>query len=131
MTGFRALRFDLHPGGLQIADYQSLDLVIWDQGIPLMIRGGGQRGLDFGRTEWQTVEIPLDELYLRFPYLESIGLTGQLAVALRARGQLEQGTAAAVAARSRVHGKPRFIWRSTSHYGGKHGTGTGRNCICP
>lgn len=78
LAGFRAIRFDLHPGDLRIADYQSLDLVIWDEETPLMIRGKGQRGLDFERGEWQTVEIPFHEMYLRYPYLDSIGLRGRL-----------------------------------------------------
>lgn len=79
LTGYRALRLDLHPGDLRIADYHSVDLVIWDREIPLLTKGVGQRGFDVSKPEWQTIEIPLDEVYLRIPWLESIGLRGRLA----------------------------------------------------
>ncbi|HJN28770.1 MAG TPA: hypothetical protein QF604_12715 [Candidatus Latescibacteria bacterium] len=38
----------------------------------------GQRGLDFTRREWQTLEIPLDEIDFRYPYLEALHFDGRL-----------------------------------------------------
>jgi len=51
---------------------------MWGQPIPLLIKGVGQRGLDFTRREWQTLEIPLDEIDFRYPYLEALHFDGRL-----------------------------------------------------
>ena len=76
--GYTTLRFRIHPYELRIADFHRLSLVVWDQAIPLLTRGVSQRGLDFNLREWQTLQIPLDEIDFRYPYLEAIRFDGKL-----------------------------------------------------
>ena len=78
ILGYDALRLRIHPHELRVTDFHRLNLVIWGQSIPLLIRGVSQRGLDFTLREWQTLEIPLEEIDFRYPFLEALRFDGKL-----------------------------------------------------
>jgi hypothetical protein len=77
-AGYKSLRLAIHPLEMQVKKFHRLDLVVWDQPVPLLKRGVGLRGLDFGRSEWQTLEIPLAEFDFLHPYLETLHFDGLL-----------------------------------------------------
>jgi hypothetical protein len=63
---------------MAVKSFHRLNLIVWDQQIPLLTRGVSARGLDLTRNEWQTVEIPLEEFDFRYPYLETLRFEGRL-----------------------------------------------------
>jgi hypothetical protein len=76
IRGYTSLRFVLHPNDIEpVPIWAWFWLHINDQRLSLL--GGDLENIrvDMNRKEWQVVEIPLDSLAFRFPYLESIRFT--------------------------------------------------------
>ena len=72
ISGYGAVHFAFQGANLGRRTQDSFSLRVNGERLSLL----GAARLDLGSAAWQTISIPLDSLGLRFPYIESIALTG-------------------------------------------------------
>ena len=77
ITGYRTLRFAFYPHSAAVGSWKWFHLYVNDRWVSLLEEEGETAGVDLEVREWQVVEILLDELDLRFPFLESLRFSGR------------------------------------------------------
>ncbi len=80
--GYHSLHLAFLPQGVQLTGRPGFGLYINKKSLSLadvaVELQGEDYHLDFDDHSWQEIEIPLEDLGLRFPYIETIRLAGQL-----------------------------------------------------
>ncbi|MFT5090204.1 MAG: hypothetical protein ACI8PG_004583, partial [Planctomycetota bacterium] len=71
------LHLALHPQDVDTSKTTRLSLYLDKQSVSLLARERSAGGIDLGVSEWQVVDIPLREFDLRFPYVESLAISGR------------------------------------------------------
>jgi len=74
-SGYRSLHLAFFPEDVELTGIPAFRLYVNDRAVELQ---GDTFHLDFGSPQWQEIEIPLDGLGLRFPYVETLRLEGRL-----------------------------------------------------
>jgi hypothetical protein len=74
-TGYRSLHLAFLAQGVEMLGLPAFKLYVNEKSVELH---GGSFHLDFDSRHWQEIEIPLDDLELRFPYIETLRLEGRL-----------------------------------------------------
>jgi hypothetical protein len=75
LSGYRALRFAFLPQVAEVSSLTRLDLFIDELQVPLL-RGDLPGGVDLEQRQWQVVEIELEDLALRRPYMAELRFSG-------------------------------------------------------
>lgn len=78
LEGYRQLHLAFFADTLAATSWHWLDLYINDQRVDLLSRTATREALDLDARDWQEITVVLDDLQLRFPYIESLGLRGRL-----------------------------------------------------
>ena len=78
LTGYRTLHLAVNVDGQNLNEFNWLKLQVNDRKVDLLKDGQGAFGFAATGQGWQSIEVPLTALSLRFPWVESLGLEGRL-----------------------------------------------------
>ena len=76
LAGYEALRFAFHPNDAFTRPRTRFQLELNDHAISLLGNPEDGMQVDMDRREWQVVRFPLESFSARYPYIESLRLSG-------------------------------------------------------